>query len=152
MKKRGGRTVLRPGVSGSNPDCPRFEIGVVADTACPPDKMFLLSPRKANETREQWAMRCAVIILLEAAVDKKRYKWRTIEKNEKWLVDSNEFNRVIGIVSKGRDELEEKDWWGVFTPFKKKGVAQFEKEEDATKYAEEFLAQGEKEERVSWES
>lgn len=97
-------------------------------------------------------------------MDRKRYKWHeTKAGEERFLVDSNECNRVVAIVSRGTDEIrpttggpdddrEPVYWWGVFSPFRKKSISQHLTEKDATKYAEANLAEGEREERIAWES
>lgn len=97
-------------------------------------------------------------------MDKKRYQWRpSAGEDEKYLIDTSQYNRVVAIVAKGCDELlpgvggsdderEPRFWWGVYSPFKKKALSQHVDEKDATLYAETYLAQGEKEERVAWES
>lgn len=97
-------------------------------------------------------------------MDTKRYKWHEIVgKNERWLVDKNEHDRVVAIVAEGCDEVippvggpdderEPTKWWGVFSPFRKKAVSQHLTEKDAVKYAQDNMACGKKEERIPWES
>lgn len=87
-------------------------------------------------------------------MDAKRYKWHYTSKDEmeKWLVDTNEHNRVVAIVTGMDQEGAVSGWWAVYSPFKKKAISQHMSEDDATAFAEENIAMGEKEERVSWES
>jgi len=85
-------------------------------------------------------------------MDSKRYKWKDIKPGEtKWLIDTNEYDQVIAIMEKGV-EPNGVEWWGVYGPFKKKAHSQHLTEKDATAYAQAYLAQGEKEERIAWES
>jgi hypothetical protein len=96
-------------------------------------------------------------------MDRRRYKWTPGSgREEKYLIDTNEFDRVVAIVAKGTDELvpdEKKEgemeaayWWGVYGPFRRKHISQHLTEKDATEYAEHHLARGEREERIEWES
>lgn len=83
-------------------------------------------------------------------MDKVRYKWKDVSGVERWLIDTNEHNKVVAIIEKS--EEANTNWFGVYGPFKKKGHGQFLDAEDAQEFAEENFAQGEKEERVEWES
>lgn len=83
-------------------------------------------------------------------MDKVRYKWKEVSAVERWLIDTNEYNKVVAIIE--RNDGMNAVWYGVYGPFKKKGHGQFLDADDAQKFAEENFAQGEKEERVAWES